>query len=529
MSVEEQYEYYSQLANLKTVPHMMKKKPRKTTGRPAIGNNYVFYVELCIIIFSSGKIEDYQSDVEEDLSLIGSENDPDSNAESCGKYLIEILSRQNLSEKKKLQQKKNFEGKITDSMTDCSYKTVQRGGDIPRKGLFKNQNDVKRNLSTPDTREENINIHYKTTVRSEVKGEIPENILDKLLELKMMKYYSDLKLKKQNLLEQDLEQRKHGDNFLPRDKFSLLSSKYEDASVKRPLFGFKAKALHNFTAQDSRELSFQRGNIVTVTGDVDDNWLRGEIGERRGIFPSSYVEFIPNTPTQRMLAKSKFNFKAKNSNELTMLRGEIVTLERRVDVHWVEVSLGERMGIVPLDYLDLLDHDDDSGSSDMSWASSPSTPERPAGAGVIHENTYKPSDLIKSKLRQEFAERERRMETLDTMIADIEMFHENDLSCSKDKGKIEELESLITLPMNDDFLIVPEKRLLISDAESQVQSFQHVVILDHMPGVESELALCVGDKVHVLQDCADGWMTGIEKCSNKLGLFPAHCVSRIQM
>merc|ERR1719323_1527965 len=92
LSVEEQYEYFSQLANLKTVPHMMKKKPRKTTGRPAIG-----------------KIEDYQSDVEEDLSLIGSENDPDNNAESCGKYLIEILSRQNLGEKKKLQQKKNFE------------------------------------------------------------------------------------------------------------------------------------------------------------------------------------------------------------------------------------------------------------------------------------------------------------------------------------------------------------------------------------------------------------------------------------
>ena len=143
---------------------MMKKKPRKTTGRPAIGNNYVFYVELCIIIFSSGKIEDYQSDVEEDLSLIGSENDPDSNAESCGKYLIEILSRQNLGEKKKLQQKKNFEGNITDGLTDCSYKTVQRGGDIPRKGLFKNQNDIKKNLSTPNTREENINIHYNTTV-----------------------------------------------------------------------------------------------------------------------------------------------------------------------------------------------------------------------------------------------------------------------------------------------------------------------------------------------------------------------------
>ena len=97
------------------------------------------------------------------------------------------------------------------------------------------------------------------------------------------------------------------------------------------------KALFNFTAESQQELSFQRGNNLRVTGELDDNWLRGEMGERAGIFPRSYVELIPTTTEEKMRARAKFNFKAKSTSELTMLKGEILEIEKKVDSNWVEV------------------------------------------------------------------------------------------------------------------------------------------------------------------------------------------------
>ena len=41
--------------------------------------------------------------------------------------------------------------------------------------------------------------------------------------------------------------------------------------------------------------------------------------------------------------------------------------------------------------------------------------------------------------------------------------------------------------------------------------FSHIVICEHIPRVEAELALCEGERVAVLQDFQDGWMAGVEK------------------
>ena len=45
-----------------------------------------------------------------------------------------------------------------------------------------------------------------------------------------------------------------------------------------------------------------------------------------------------------------------------MLKGEILEVEKKIDQNWMEVCLGERVGIVPTDYLEPLD--DDAGSID---------------------------------------------------------------------------------------------------------------------------------------------------------------------
>lgn len=49
------------------------------------------------------------------------------------------------------------------------------------------------------------------------------------------------------------------------------------------------QALYDFTAQESGELDFRRGDVITVTNRSEEHWWTGEIGSRKGLFPAIYV------------------------------------------------------------------------------------------------------------------------------------------------------------------------------------------------------------------------------------------------
>lgn len=52
---------------------------------------------------------------------------------------------------------------------------------------------------------------------------------------------------------------------------------------------FLVQAMYDFTPQENGELEFHRADIITVIDRSDSNWWEGEIGERRGFFPATYV------------------------------------------------------------------------------------------------------------------------------------------------------------------------------------------------------------------------------------------------
>lgn len=49
------------------------------------------------------------------------------------------------------------------------------------------------------------------------------------------------------------------------------------------------QALYDFSAQESGELDFRRGDVITVTNRSEEHWWTGEIGSRKGLFPAIYV------------------------------------------------------------------------------------------------------------------------------------------------------------------------------------------------------------------------------------------------
>lgn len=60
---------------------------------------------------------------------------------------------------------------------------------------------------------------------------------------------------------------------------------------RKPTEG-QARAKFNFVAQSDIELTLNKGELVALTRRVDPNWFEGRIGSRKGIFPVTYVDVL---------------------------------------------------------------------------------------------------------------------------------------------------------------------------------------------------------------------------------------------
>ena len=54
-----------------------------------------------------------------------------------------------------------------------------------------------------------------------------------------------------------------------------------------------ARAIYDYEARASDELSFKRHDVIEVLGrdDEDEGWYRGVLNGRTGLFPNNYVQF----------------------------------------------------------------------------------------------------------------------------------------------------------------------------------------------------------------------------------------------
>lgn len=53
--------------------------------------------------------------------------------------------------------------------------------------------------------------------------------------------------------------------------------------------GEKAKVLFDYDARENEDLTLRKGDIVHILGEVSEYWLKGQLGNKIGVFPSNYV------------------------------------------------------------------------------------------------------------------------------------------------------------------------------------------------------------------------------------------------
>ncbi|XP_070080045.1 sorbin and SH3 domain-containing protein 1 isoform X9 [Equus caballus] len=174
---------------------------------------------------------------------------------------------------------------------------------------------------------------------------------------------SGLKRPSSSASTKDSESPRH---FIPADYLEsteeFIRRRHDDKEM-RP-----ARAKFDFKAQTLKELPLQKGDIVYIYKQIDQNWYEGEHHGRVGIFPRTYIELLPPaekaqpkklTPVQVLEygeAVAKFNFNGDTQVEMSFRKGERIMLLRQVDENWYEGRIPgtSRQGIFPITYVDVI-------------------------------------------------------------------------------------------------------------------------------------------------------------------------------
>ncbi|CAG0922667.1 unnamed protein product, partial [Notodromas monacha] len=122
-------------------------------------------------------------------------------------------------------------------------------------------------------------------------------------------------------------------SLIPGNRYDgLEATRPPPVIIQRPRWSedkrITARALYDFHAQNAKELSFMKGDLIYVGRRIDKNWYEGERHASRGIFPVSYVELMNgpwmNNPGQAM---AKYAFVPQLPNEIGFSKGGKIKFE----------------------------------------------------------------------------------------------------------------------------------------------------------------------------------------------------------
>ncbi|NXW73324.1 SRBS1 protein, partial [Hirundo rustica] len=354
------------------------------------------------------------------------------------------------------------------------YKSVLEGGDIPFQGL----SGLKRPSSSASTKVDSESPRHFAPVDY---METPEEILRRRHDDKE-KLLEDQRRLKREQEEADIAARRHTGvipthhQFITNERFGDLlnvddTAKRKSGSEMRP-----GRAKFDFKAQTLKELPLQKGDIVYIYKQIDQNWFEGEHHGRVGIFPRSYIELLP--PAEKAQPKkplplqvleygdaiAKFNFNGDTQVEMSFRKGERITLIRRVDENWYEgrISGTSRQGIFPVTYVEVLKRPVVKNAIDY--------PDPPVSLSPSRSVTASPQQ---PQAQQQGASPER------------------------------------------------------SQTPRDIVSYQ--ALYSYTPQNDDELELRDGDIVDVMEKCDDGWFVGTSRRTRQFGTFPGNYVKLLYL
>nr|XP_040127918.1 sorbin and SH3 domain-containing protein 1 isoform X20 [Ictidomys tridecemlineatus] len=340
------------------------------------------------------------------------------------------------------------------------------------------------------------------------------------------KLLADQRRLKREQEEADIAARRHTGvipthhQFITNERFGDLlniddTAKRKSGSEMRP-----ARAKFDFKAQTLKELPLQKGDIVYIYKQIDQNWYEGEHHGRVGIFPRTYIELLPPaekaqpkklTPVQVLEygeAIAKFNFNGDTQVEMSFRKGERITLLRQVDENWYEGRIPgtSRQGIFPITYVDVIKRPlvkNPVDYIDLPYSSSPS-----------RSATASPQEAVCNEI---INIAEKSVHYCSTVSHPLDFHHK--VSPSDNKSSL----IISQQPQAQQRRVTPDR------SQTSPDLFSYQALYSYVPQNDDELELRDGDIVDVMEKCDDGWFVGTSRRTRQFGTFPGNYVKPLYL
>lgn len=138
-------------------------------------------------------------------------------------------------------------------------------------------------------------------------------------------------------------------------------------------------ALTCFIAQESGDLSFDKGDVIVGIEKIDANWWHGKINNDTGIFPLTHVWALDTTLIKKsaypksvsMVARVKMDMNAQLAEEIDLKQGQHVLITEIVDKDWYRGSCNGKTGLIPAAFVTIVDEGESASIKDVSSTSVP--------------------------------------------------------------------------------------------------------------------------------------------------------------
>ncbi|XP_037621613.1 SH3 domain-containing protein 19 isoform X2 [Sebastes umbrosus] len=122
-------------------------------------------------------------------------------------------------------------------------------------------------------------------------------------------------------------------------------------------------ALYDYAGTSDSDLSFQQGDRIQISQQIDAEWSSGRLNGKEGMFPSAFVESSTGQQSSNKQqsgaagggrARAMFNYTSECDEELSLQVGDIVTGLESVDDEWFQGDLRGKRALVPKNYVQML-------------------------------------------------------------------------------------------------------------------------------------------------------------------------------
>ncbi|XP_075065778.1 E3 ubiquitin-protein ligase SH3RF2 isoform X2 [Mixophyes fleayi] len=314
-----------------------------------------------------------------------------------------------------------------------------------------------------------------------------------------------------------------------------------------------AKALLSYRGQAPSDLSFNKGDIVVLHRQLDENWYYGEVNGGSGVFPSSSVKILRKIDQLPALCKALHNFelkekdKVENKDFLKFAKDDIIHVIRRVDDNWAEGKLGEQVGMFPLLFVEpnstamqLLESNKCKRKDVKNFPATSALKKSPSKVKSPESATMHRISEGRRKSPRQFLIT-NALNTLNKIVHSPAGRQTPEISTpilisSSNTAVIEKAKCLTTSPSqaNASFYYATLGTQGTGPSLVAFPSTHHNILANMCVALQpypahgpDELDLQKGEGIRVLGKFQEGWLRGVSLVTGKIGIFPSHCVSPV--